>query len=100
MARNSGEIIGPRNSVQRNSSNGQRGRPAGASALKFEDPRLPPILRFGGLTAYSEGWGLYSEELAKDMGFYTDPYSDFGRLTLELRRAIRLRTRSDPVGSC
>ncbi len=41
-------------------------------------------------TAYSEGWGLYAEGLAKEMGFYEDPYSDFGRLTLELRRAIRL----------
>jgi uncharacterized protein (DUF885 family) len=55
---------------------------------------LPGIPRFrtvgGGFTAYSEGWALYTELLAKEMGFYTDPYSDFGRLTLELRRAIRL----------
>ncbi|HEX2559952.1 DUF885 domain-containing protein [Phenylobacterium sp.] len=41
-------------------------------------------------TAYSEGWGLYSEKLAKEMGFETDPYNDFGRLSGEIWRAIRL----------
>jgi uncharacterized protein (DUF885 family) len=51
---------------------------------------LPPFRRFGGFTAWSEGWGLYAEKLGKDMGFYADPYRDFGRLQLELHRAIRL----------
>lgn len=53
---------------------------------------LPPFRQFGDVTAYSEGWGLYSETLAKEMGAYTDPYSDFGRLGMELWRACRLVT--------
>jgi uncharacterized protein (DUF885 family) len=59
-------------------------------AIAQELTGIPKFRKFGGFTAYSEGWGLYTERLGKDMGFYTDSYSDFGRLTLELRRAIRL----------
>jgi uncharacterized protein (DUF885 family) len=59
-------------------------------SVQTEMEDLPAFRRFGGFTAYTEGWGLYSEELGKDMGFYTDPYSDFGRLQMELWRAGRL----------
>ncbi|MBK6707146.1 MAG: DUF885 domain-containing protein [Sphingomonadales bacterium] len=59
-------------------------------AIQTELKNVPPFRQFGGVTAYSEGWGLYSEKLAKDMGLYTDPARDFGRLQLELHRAIRL----------
>ena len=59
-------------------------------SIQTELGDVPPFRRFGGVTAYTEGWGLYSEELGKDMGFYTDPFSDFGRLQMELWRACRL----------
>ncbi|MCF8059787.1 MAG: DUF885 domain-containing protein [Bacteriovoracaceae bacterium] len=61
-------------------------------AIKTELEELPKFRRTGGYTAYSEGWGLYSEKLPKEYGFYQDPYSDFGRLTMELWRAARLVT--------
>ncbi|MEQ1783529.1 MAG: DUF885 domain-containing protein [Hyphomonadaceae bacterium] len=51
---------------------------------------IPKFRTQYGYTAYVEGWGLYSEALAKDMGFYTDPYSNYGRLSAEIWRAIRL----------
>ncbi|MBB3061818.1 DUF885 domain-containing protein [Microbulbifer rhizosphaerae] len=51
---------------------------------------IPKFRKFGGYTAYIEGWGLYSEMVPKEMGFYKDPYSDFGRLAMELWRACRL----------
>lgn len=59
-------------------------------ALQQELTGLPNFRRFGGETAFSEGWGLYSESLGKDLGLYTDPYSYFGYLQNELWRAIRL----------
>jgi uncharacterized protein (DUF885 family) len=55
-----------------------------------ELPELPPFRKFATFTAYSEGWGLYAERLAKDVGFYEDPYSDYGRLQNEMWRAVRL----------
>lgn len=53
-------------------------------------PDLPAFRRYGFNSAYAEGWALYAERLGKDVGFYHDPYSDYGRLTDEMWRAIRL----------
>lgn len=61
-------------------------------ALQQELKGVPAFRRFGGETAFAEGWGLYSESLGKDLGLYTDPYSYFGYLQNELWRAIRLVT--------
>ncbi len=59
-------------------------------AIQQELQDIPKFRKFGGYTAYTEGWGLYSEYIPKEMGFYKDPYSDFGRLSMELWRACRL----------
>ncbi|WP_417489862.1 DUF885 domain-containing protein [Maricaulis sp.] len=59
-------------------------------AIMQELEGVPSFRRFGGYTAYTEGWGLYSELLPREFGFYSDPYSDFGRLAMELWRACRL----------
>jgi len=59
-------------------------------ALQDELEDVPWFRRVGGYTAYTEGWGLYSESLGVEMGFYKDPYSKFGQLTYEMWRAIRL----------
>jgi uncharacterized protein (DUF885 family) len=59
-------------------------------AITQELEGIPDFQKYASFTAYTEGWGLYTEELGKDMGFYADPYSDFGRLAMELWRACRL----------
>ena len=59
-------------------------------AIKQELTGIPMFRKFGGYTAHTEGWGLYSEMIPKEIGLYQDPYSDFGRLAMELWRACRL----------
>ena len=59
-------------------------------AIADEIEGLPEFRKYGRYTGYVEGWGLYSESLGEEMGFYTDPYSKFGQLTYEMWRAIRL----------
>lgn len=59
-------------------------------ALSRELANLPNFRRFSYISAFGEGWGLYSEWLGIEAGFYTDPYDNFGRLTYEMWRAARL----------
>ena len=59
-------------------------------SIAQELPELPPFRQQAFYGAYIEGWALYSERLGKEMGFYKDPYSDYGRLQDEMLRAIRL----------
>jgi uncharacterized protein (DUF885 family) len=58
--------------------------------LAREDSRLPPLLRYGSSTAYSEGWGLYAESLGRELGMFRDPWQWFGHLDMEMLRAVRL----------
>ncbi len=59
-------------------------------ALQQELDNLPAFRRYSGFTAFTEGWGLYSEALGYELGLYRDPYSRFGQLTYEMWRAVRL----------
>ncbi len=59
-------------------------------SIARELENVPEFRKYSGYTAYIEGWGLYSELLPKEIGLYQDPYSDFGRLNMELWRACRL----------
>ena len=59
-------------------------------AISQELEGIPEFRRYGGYTAFIEGWGLYSERLGYELGLYKDPYSRFGQLTYDMWRAIRL----------
>ncbi|WP_414903111.1 DUF885 domain-containing protein [Sphingomonas flavalba] len=58
--------------------------------LARENAALPPLLRFGSATAFTEGWGLYAESLGPELGMFSDPMQLFGHLDMEMLRAVRL----------
>lgn len=58
--------------------------------LAIENDKLPPLLRHGQATAYTEGWGLYAESLGPELGMFGDPMQLFGHLDMEMLRAVRL----------
>lgn len=58
--------------------------------LALEKATLPPLLRHGQATAYTEGWGLYAESLGPELGMFADPMQLFGHLDMEMLRAVRL----------
>jgi uncharacterized protein (DUF885 family) len=60
------------------------------TSIAHELTGIPQFRKYTNFTAYTEGWGLYAEQLGKDIGFYQDPYSDMGRLEADVWRAIRL----------
>ncbi|MBC8554628.1 MAG: DUF885 domain-containing protein [Candidatus Brocadiales bacterium] len=59
-------------------------------AIMQEQKEMPDFRRYEGSTAFIEGWALYAEKLSKEMGFYQDVFSEYGRLTMEIWRAVRL----------
>jgi uncharacterized protein (DUF885 family) len=59
-------------------------------SLAQENARLPAFQRFGGNTAFAEGWALYAESLGYELGFFTDPYQNYGHFNDEILRAMRL----------
>jgi len=59
-------------------------------SIAQELENVPSFRKYQGITAFVEGWGLYSEELGEFMGIYDDPYDKFGQLTYDMWRAIRL----------